>query len=63
MPNDKSLQLRVDAAFLRRLDRYRQQQPFPPPSRPQAIRDMCDKLMPPDSAVVTKPKRKAGRNA
>jgi hypothetical protein len=62
MANDQSMNLRVSEAFLRRLDRWRQQQPNPP-TRPEAIRQICEAQLPPDNAVAAPARRKAGRSA
>jgi hypothetical protein len=57
-----SINLRISEALVRRLDLWRGQQPNPP-TRPEAIRSILDQVCPPDTAVVTPLKRKAGRNA
>lgn len=62
MANDRGMNLRLSEAMLRRLDRWRQQQPNPP-TRPEAVRQILNAELPADNIVAAPMRRKAGRSA
>ena len=55
MANDKPMNLRLNEALLRRLDRWRGMQSNPP-TRPEAIRQILDAQLPKDEAATAKRK-------
>lgn len=58
MRRELNMNLRMEEALMRRLDRWRGMQPNPP-TRPEAIRQILDKQLPADD--VAAPKRSARR--
>ena len=50
MARELNLNLRMEEALMRRLDRWRGMQPNPP-TRPEAIRQILDKQLPADDAA------------
>jgi hypothetical protein len=56
-----NINFRISNRLVRRIDRWRGMQPNPP-TRQEAMRQLLDRVLPPDTAVVTPLKRKTGRS-